>query len=455
MKNHPVYEIPLAYLGAWLLLRWKRMACAAAACAIVCAAIASLTFQAPAGSDPRYQQIESALLLRKQAQLQLDQGRRQLEENQLYQMDPQRILTKRLTLTVALEDSGSITDQLDPTDQVLFAYHNAAREALRGDVLVPELLTRLQQEQLFTVSYDPELNILSLTMTAEEEALADAVLSRCAQWYQAQQATVAMQTAPHTLTVLPLSQTFYTQAEREAMVDSTEEELRLQSLKETISQQNTLLDQLFRWSSGTAAGAYQEDLEQALACKRQSDAAPGPLIPLLCGLLGGLLLSALGCSLPVLLKNRLLGESGVSDFTGWPCIGRLKVLPPSRDAAVRLARRVLYRRPEHSPEQLEREVQAMTALLLADRGLPETAVLGILGSAQDAELLRLRRCLCDAGFRVEAASLSDRVAANALCRSAGALIFAGSANAVTEGDISELQRILEPLKKTPLGYVLL
>ncbi len=446
MKEESVYEIDLAGLAALWLIRWRAFVCAGLALAVLGVVWAGLSFVPPGARSEEYRRIETALASRRLAEEALEEQRRRFDENLYYSMDPEQIVTFRLTLLVELEDSSTVTDQMDPADMVVFAYHNLARSGLQE--AVGTLLHPQEAEQLLSASYDTALNQLSVYLTGEDEALVRDVLALCAGWYQDQTRDVAAQTQAHRLILLPLSETRYTRAQREELVSTRAGEQTLLNLEQELSECNEALGTAFARSSAWAAERTLEELEAVLAKRQRAEASPDYLKAGVLGALAGCFLAAFWVAGTHVAKRRLPGQEALGRRSGWNYIGRLNVLPEPPDALVRRGYGMLY--PDAGGGE---EVRLMTELLLRDRGLSGT--LGLVGDVSREDMDRAVRCLEAAGFALETASIRrDRAGANALCRSCCAVIFVGRADQVTEAQVRALEQILLPLGKVPLGYLL-
>ncbi len=446
-------EVDLVTLTALGLLRWRQLLCGIAAAAVLAAVWVGVTFEPPSLQEEQYRSIAQVMTARHLAEEELAEARRNLEENLFYTMDPERIVTLRLTLLVELEDRSIITEQTDPTDMVLYAYHNLARSELRTAVL--ELLRPAQMEQLLSIGYDGDGNHLIVTITAQDIALAQDVLALCARWYQAQQSAVGGLTHAHRLILLPLSETHHTPQEREAMVSSAAARQDILELEEVLAQWNTQLDQLFSQPGPWAAMQTQEQLREALAEKQQADAQPGYLPALvLGGLIGGFCMM-MWLVLPVMMKQQLLRETAIGVLTGWHFVGRLNPLPKAPDPLVRRGQALLYRSPAADREALTGEVRAMTELLLQDRAIQRPCTLALVGNVSPEAMEQAAQALAGMDLTLCTASPGrDRALAHRLCRNCDGVIFLGTAEAVTAADVAELVQILKPLGKTPLGYLL-
>ncbi len=455
MKDANLYDIDILAHAAWWLMHWKKVVLSAVLCAAAVLAFSQYSFQPPSVNSTQYRKIDTALTARETAEKKLITIRKDLEDNQYYLMDPEKLCTKQLTVSVVLEDPSLVTEQIDPTDLVLYTYHTAAETNLRRELMEAELLTRLEQEQLLSIGFDNGTNTLRITMTSDDEAVMDRVLAAAAQWYLDQQRILSDLTQPHTLTLLPVSARLYDRKTAEAMISPLDMQTQIRDLEGQIFSQNSKLDECFQKGDGWASSRTTDLLRQAYEAKIIRESRAPVVAPLAKGFCLGLAAMLFWYSLSLTVKGVLLGADGIFHLTGWTRIGRCCVLPKRTDPVVRFGVSLLYPEPEREEAALRREVLEMTELLLEDRKIHRPCTICLVGNVSDSGLASAAACFAQTKDTVEMVDFSrDRIGANRACRRADAVLFVGRADRVTLQDVEEVCGILVPLEKSPLGYIL-
>ncbi len=454
MKND-TYEIDVISVLALCLVQWRRILAGGVLCALLSTLWALVTFKPPAADSLENHQIDAVIYSRSVKEEQLLSAEESFRENQYYTMEPDKLLTKRLSIAVELLDQSQITDQIDPTDLILYAYHNMARTDLQGQALVPELLSRLQLEQLFSCGYDTNQNILTVSITADDEALMDAVLAAAAQWYLDHEEAAAGQTQPHKLSLMPVSVKTYDRESAEEMVSTLAAEAHMREIEASIFDNNTTLDEKFHKPQGWASTLSVEELTGLFQEKIEKEQRFHPLKPLvLGGFLGGVAAVLWICT-AMLIQGRLPADRDIVSLTGWRYIGRLSEPPKPKDLIAGWGLNLLHGKQGLTAERLEYEVRELTHLLLKDHGVPDGGSVALVGHLSEEAFAKVTAGLSTLPMHFESAGLlTDRIAANALLRRADAVIFLASASHARRSEVKALDEILKPLGKEPVGYIL-
>ncbi len=456
MKKQEYYEINIIGLLAWCMIKWKKIAATALAFAVSFGIWEYISFT-PRNNGNRYMEIEAAMNARSAAEKELELATKLFDENLYYKMRPENIVTKRLIASVEPDNLELISDSFDPTDTVIYAYHNYNRSRLRGDIL-PKIITKQQEEQLFNFDCDYEKNLIIVSFTLDNEILVDKVMNEVKLRLESVYSDIALQTQKHRISFMPISQIVYSRDQREQLVSNHKALEEISRMKAEIADINNQLDILFKANGTWASGKTDREIRLALSQIKAEDNSPALVKYSVIGLIFGVVAGVLLVCRKILFKNIMLGDLSIEETYDWKYLGRLKEIKPSTDPIIRVGQNMLYPDMDKNISQQKEEIATLTSLLIKNAGFEtngKQCSIAIIGNTDRDKLRYISDFFKEKGYITNRANTrTQRVKAYEICSAADAVIFVGGVNNTTYIDLSTTCDIVRMWDKKVLGYVL-